>query len=326
MDSNPDYLQRAVNAERIASVIAHRNGHSFEKHKDEFGGDIQAFRQAIIDTLNDPETLVVKLNNDLYRFYNKADNVMVVIDRTAMDWGTAFKPDGSRGMMLMRERGAPILENGDVTYLNKLHHGYFVKQDRLYQHPEPLHLNSLTPEQTAEVLLSIFDRIDRAPSRFHNHFDAASLHVMPDLIARIQELPESEKENLRDCARKYNMAMTEGSSVLKEAGLGWLKVKNGLAGISAILRDPEKREDFIAGLEERFVLAATPEEEERAGKMLEACETFEVLEQLRTAALSQVGTMIAQMKQDYDRPVTPVSSYGQHRGTENSAYTSLMTS
>ena len=323
MDSSPDYLQRALNAERIASVIAHRRGHSFEKHKDEFGGDIKKFHQAIIDTLSDPKTLVVKLSNDLYRFYNKADNVMVVIDRGAMDWGTAFRPDGNRGMMLMRERGVPINENGNVTYLNKLNNGYFVKQDRLNQQPEPIQLNSLSPEQSAEVVLSIFDRIDRQPAqspRLHHSFNAASLHVMPDLIGKIQRLPESEKAVLRDCAHKYTMAVRESSKALAEAGLDGLKTKAGAVDVAAILRDPERREGFIEELEERYALAETRPEEEKLEKMLEACETFGVLDQVREGALSQTGQMIARMRQSRHDAPSVTHHHHQQREPETRRY------
>jgi len=80
MSAEPDYLQRAINAERIASVIANRYGHSFAKHKDEFGGDIKQYRQAIVDTLTDPKTIAVKCDTKDYRFYNKERNVLVLID------------------------------------------------------------------------------------------------------------------------------------------------------------------------------------------------------------------------------------------------------
>ena len=300
MGSSPDYLQRAINAERIASVIAHKRGHSFEKHKDEFGGDLNAFRQAVIDTLTDPKTAVVKISNDLYRFYNKASNIMVMIDRTAMDWGTAFRPDGNRGMMLMRERGIPIHENGNVTYLNKLNNGFFVKQNRLHQEPEPIHLSSLSREQSAEVLLSIFDRIDHKPAqnrRLHSTFNAASLHVMPDMIARIQRLPEDEKAILRDCSHKYKMASQEGFAALDQAGLNDFKQNGRNIDVMDVLRDPQSREAFIDELETRYALAETAAEEELLDKMLNACETFGVLDQIRAGALNQTCEMIDQMKQ-----------------------------
>lgn len=299
MGSSPDYLQRAINAERIASVIAHKRGHSFEKHKDEFGGDLGNFRQAVIDTLTDPKTAVVKISNDLYRFYNKANNVMVMIDRTAMDWGTAFKPDGSRGMMLMRERGVPIHENGNVTYLNKLNSGFFAKQDRLLQEPEPLHLSSLSREQSAEVLLSIFDRIDHKPAqnaRLNSTFNAASLHVMPELISKIQRLPETERAVLRDCSHKYKMTSSESFTVLDEAGLNDFKQNGQNIDVMAVLREPASRDALIGDLEERYALAETQPEEERLEKMLNACETFGVLDQIRAKALNQTCEMIDQMK------------------------------
>ncbi len=310
MGSSPDYLQRAINAERIASVIAHKRGHSFEKHKDEFGGDLGNFRQAVIDTLTDPKTAVVKISNDLYRFYNKANNVMVMIDRTAMDWGTAFRPDGNRGMMLMRERGIPIHENGNVTYLNKLNSGFFAKQDRLLQEPEPLHLSSLSREQSAEVLLSIFDRIDHKPTqnpRLNSTFNAASLHVMPDLISKIHRLPEPEKAALRECAHKYKMASSESFAALDQAGLSDFKQNGQNVDVMTTLRDPLSRETFIGDLENLYALADTLPEEERLEKMLNACETFAVLEQVRAGALSQTCEMIDQMKKP-SRPAEPSMS------------------
>lgn len=299
MDSNRD-IQRAINAERIASVIAHQRGHSFEKHKEEFGNNITAFRQAVIDTLLDPKTLVIKAENSLYRFYNKAMNVMVVIDQSAMDWGTAFKPDGNRGMSMMRERGIPINENGAVTYLDRLHSGYFTKQDRLQQHPAPLQLRSLSNEQMAEVLLSIFEQIDKTSGRqggLRNCFHAAGLNVMPEMIARLQSLPYEEKESLRNYARRYKEAGQGGLAILKSAGLLDLPGKGCQpSDIQAIFRDPAQRDAFIGDLEDQYALTEDKSEEEKLEKMLEACAAFTTIDTMRHEALQGACHVMDQMK------------------------------
>lgn len=313
MDSNRD-IQRAINAERIASVIAHQRGHSFEKHKEEFGNNITAFRQAVIDTLLDPKTLVIKAENSLYRFYNKAMNVMVVIDQSAMDWGTAFKPDGNRGMSMMRERGIPINENGAVTYLDRLHSGYFTKQDRLQQHPAPLQLRSLSNEQMAEVLLSIFEQIAKTPARpggLCNSFHAAGLNVMPEMIAKLQSLPPEEKETIRNYARRYKEAGESGLNALKNAGLMDSPGKGRHpADIQAILRDPAQRETFIERLEEQYALTEDKGEEEKLGKMLNACAAFGALEGIRREILEETGRFVENLRQDTSGSV-PQAAHGQ---------------
>lgn len=299
MDSSRD-IQRALNAERIASVIAHQRGHSFEKHKDEFGNNLAAFRQAIIDTLLDPKTLVIKVENTAYRFYNKAMNVMVVIDQNAMDWGTAFKPDGNRGMALMRERGSPINDNGAVTYLDKLHSGYFAKQDRLQQHPAPLQLRSLSREQMAEVLLSIFEQIDKTPVRtggLRNCFHAAGLNVMPEMVTRLQLLPHEEKDSLRDYVHRYKEAGQDGLNVLKSAGLLDLPGKGRQpSDIQAILRDPAQRDAFIGDLEEQYALTEDKGEEEKLDKMLNACAAFGALDDARHEILQETGRFMERLR------------------------------
>lgn len=322
MDSDRDYLQRAIHAEQIASVIAHRRGHSFEKHKDEFGGDIRTFRQAIIDTLLNPETAVVKVSASQYRFYNKTDNVFVLIDQTAKDWGTAFRPDGNRGMMFMRERGLPIHENGNVTYLNKLHAGFFTQQDRLQQQPEPIRLTSLNREQSAEVLLSIFDRLDGQPARsprLSDKFNAASIHVMPDMIPKIQNLGPPEKAALREHAQNYKAASSESFAVLKDSGLMGIKDKGGKPlDIAAVLRDPGARDGFILDLEEQYAMSEKPEDEAKIEGMLAACERFSVLDAKRQDALEGTCGLIDRMRGQkqgetpdlYQRPPRPTVTAG----------------
>jgi|GEM_PF-6729778 hypothetical protein len=314
MSAEPDYLQRAINAERIASVIAHRYGHSFAKHKDEFGGDIKQYRQAIVDTLTDPKTIAVKCDIKDYRFYNKERNVLVLIDPQSPDWGTAFSPNGNRGMQYMRERGVPLNENGNVTYLNKLNSGFFERHDRLHQQPAPIQLNTLTAQQSAEVLLSIFDRVDNRQERSNrlcNAFNAASLHVMPDMIAKIRALPGAEMAVLRDCAAIYKQSSRDCAVILNESGLAALKYPDGRGmDVAAILRNPADSAAFIADLEDQFANSSHPDEESRLEKMLEACETFSIIDVLRQDALDKTAAAIQQMQSSRDA-AEPVRRLGE---------------
>ena len=315
MNAEPDYLQRAINAERIASVIAHRYGHSFAKHKDEFGGDIKQYRQAIVDTLTDPKTIAVKCDTKDYRFYNKERNVLVLIDPQSPDWGTAFSPNGNRGMQYMRERGVPLNENGNVTYLNKLNSGFFERHDRLHQGPAPIQLNTLTPQQSAEVLLSIFDRVDnnqQRSNRLSNAFNTASLHVMPDMIAKIKALPASEMAVLRDCAAIYKQTSRDCAVILNESGLNDLKHASGQGmDVAAILRDPVASAAFIGDLEEQYANSSNPDEESRLETMIEACETFSASDILRQGTLVQTAGIIEQMQQGAREPTQPVRKLGE---------------
>lgn len=314
MNAEPDYLQRAINAERIASVIAHRYGHSFAKHKDEFGGDIKQYRQAIVDTLTDPKTLAVKCDTKEYRFYNKERNVLVLIDPSSPDWGTAFSPNGNRGMQYMRERGVPLNENGNVTYLNKLNAGFFERHDRLHQGPAPIQLNTLTPQQSAEVLLSIFDRIDNGQSRSNrlsNAFNTASLHVMPDMIAKIKALPAQEMTVLRDCAAIYKQSSRDCAVILNESGLNDLKYPDGRGmDVAAILRNPAESTALMGDLEEQYANSSNPDEESRLEKMIEACEAFSIADITRQGALDRTRTVIEQMKV-ISPPEQPVRRLGE---------------
>ncbi len=306
MSSDPDYLQRALNAEQIASVIAHRRGHSFAKHKEEFGGDINVYRQAIVETLTDPKTYVVKCDAKDYRFYNKERGILVLIDPESPDWGTAFRPNGNRGMMYMRERGLPLHENGNVKYLNKLNMGFFQRHERLNQYPAPIQLNTLTPQQSAEVLLSIFDRIESMQprsSRLNNAFNAASLNVMPEMIAKIHKLPQAQKDALRACAETYKDSSSECAKILQESGLGALRYQDGRAmDVAGILRDPETNKAFIDDLEEKFAASEDAEEIDRLGMMLEGYESFTVPNALRQGALEETCRIMDEMKL---RPAVP---------------------
>ena len=326
-------LERHINAERIASVIAHPYAHSFNKHRDEFGGDIEAFKQAIIDTLTDPETLVTK-DKKGYVFYNRKgsrpeDNVIVLIDPESPDWGSAFKPnkddgikfDKDKGMKFLRDLGVPINQNGDVTYLNKMHAGFFADQRLFVKVREPLRLNGLTREQTAEVALSMFDRADSSlGNSLRSSFDLARSGFMRDMKGNMAALSPEQKETLRECAHRYKETTREEYASLKRVDAGLLPKGKQADALAAILRDPEQGAAYTAGLEEKFAMAQTPEEEKKLLEAIDACEMFGRYDAVRRDALNQTIEILdlsgPRLSSTFNKSSAPVANKSQERVLE----------
>jgi hypothetical protein len=300
MDSKTlSQLERNINAERIAAVISHPAAHGFKKHSDEFNNDVTAFRQAIVDTLMDPETLVTKSSIG-YVFFRRGDrpedNVVVLIDPASPDWGTAFRPNGERGMKFLREKGVPINRNADANYLNKMNPGFFAQQIRYV--PSPVSLNGLTREQTSEVMLSLFDRMDSAErsDALKNSFDVSRANIMPDMIKRMREFSPEQKEVLRTSAHHYKQSTRSQFEALSDIDPKLLPKDMKSGAVASMLRDPGQGPAFLAGLEERFAMAESEKDIGRLSRAIEACETFNTCETIRRDALEKTGEVMDRLR------------------------------